>query len=91
MKTTALTLLLFLLPFTAATAGWEYYVLDEQGEWVRVMPRDLDLEVPRPGGSRGPEKRMMIIYDRTVDKEKEVRENWIPEVSRDLVEAVEGK
>lgn len=82
--------LLLLVPLTVV-AGWEYYVLNDQGEWEQISPRELDLTVPAAEGVvSGDGRRVMIIYDRTVDREAAPRyRNWVPQVRGDLVEAVE--
>ena len=90
MKTTILALILFVLP-PSAGAGWEYYVLNEQGEWQQVSPRELDLSAPGAGGSTGTEQRVMIRYDRRVDRQTSKTENWIPQIESDLVDMVEGR
>lgn len=91
MRKTVLFTLLF-VPLLAF-AGWDYYTLNEDGEWEQVSRFDLDLEAPDPDGAsaaRADKPRVLILYT-TVKKKPKRREarNWIRQVDPELVEVVE--
>lgn len=91
MKSFTLTILLA-FPLLAFSAGWDYYVLNEDGNWESISPREVDLSIPRSdaGGNTADSGRIMILFNQT-DTEPKRREtlNWIRQIGSDLVEQVE--
>ena len=89
MRKIALSILLA-FPLLAAGAGWDYYVLNEDGEWERASRFDLELSLPKKTGAAGSDQRVMIIYNRFEDKpEASKAKSWIREVDPALVQEVE--
>lgn len=90
MKKIAMAMLLA-LPLAAFGAGWEYYVMNESGEWESVSPRNVDLSMPsESGGMLADGRRIMIVHIRSGEepRRREPR-NWLRQVSSELVEQVE--
>lgn len=89
MKKLALATLL-LWP-TVLAAGWEYYVLNNEGEWEQVSRFELDLTAPkvRQSSGTGEDRRVMIIYNRFTEKEEPEGRNWLPGIGQGLVEATQ--
>jgi len=82
--------ILLAFPLLAFGAGWDYYVLNEEGEWERASRYDLELALPKKPGAAGDERRVMILYNRFEDKPEPGNANsWIREVDPALVEEVE--
>lgn len=91
MKKMTLTVLLA-FPLLAFGAGWDYYVLNENGNWEAASPRDLNLSMPRSdaGGTVADNRRVMILYNQTEPEPNRRKTlSWIPQVSGELVEQVE--
>ena len=83
-----------LFPVAGVAAGWDYYVLNEDGNWETISPRELDLSTAgryaADAGDAGEKRRVMILYNQPEpDPERRKTLNWIRQVGSDLVEQVE--
>lgn len=86
--------LAMLLSMTLPTlaGGWNYYVLNEEGEWEKVSRYQLDLALPKPaeaGAATGEARRVMILYNPRADRARTRNaRNWLRQVDPGLVEVV---
>jgi hypothetical protein len=94
---TFVTAALLGIPIMAFGAGWNYYVLNDQGQWEQISPYELDLSMSATGESgeaaRGTltrdNRHVLIFYGKPDQRERRPKHSGIRQVGSDLVEEVE--